>query len=73
MPTGSLMPIDVEPVEHGTVIVTTDVVGTLTGNQFPKAIVLRKGQPDLFSADQPRYVSHFATCPHADNHRKAKR
>lgn len=74
MPSGSLMPVDVEPVDHGTVIITTDTVGTLSGNTFPKAIVLHRDQPDLFHADQPRYVSHFATCPNAAKHRNgAKR
>jgi hypothetical protein len=71
MPSGALTPLDVDPVDDGTVVITTDTVGTFSGRTWPKAIVLKRSQPDLFSdPDQPRYVSHFATCPDAGVHRR---
>jgi hypothetical protein len=72
MPSGALTPLDVEPRDDGTIVITTETVGTLTGNTWPRAIVLKRGQPDLFLADQPRYVSHFATCPNAAAHRRRR-
>lgn len=70
MPSGALMPVDPHPVVDGTIVITTDTVGTLAGNTWPRAIVTKRGQPDLFDGDQPRYTSHFATCPFAGQHRR---
>ncbi|MGH3795990.1 MAG: hypothetical protein ACRDSP_13995 [Pseudonocardiaceae bacterium] len=56
---GKRMPIDGEPTETGTV--------SLTGHVPPLArVVSRTGR----YPGQRLYVSHFATCRHADLHRK---
>src|SRR5687768_11927283 len=62
---GKLMPVDPEPAERGSIVkvgMGTDGVAIVA--------YLRKGQLDEFD-DRPRYVSHFATCPDADEHRHA--
>lgn len=59
---GHPSPIDAEPVSEGNVVL--DVPDD--PREPPIARVLKKGQ----HAPMPRYVSHFATCPNADTHRK---
>lgn len=58
------MPVDPQPLETGGNIVLRD-----TGGPAPLAVVLtvakQFGRRNL-------YVSHFATCPHAARHRRAK-
>jgi hypothetical protein len=49
------MPLDAEPVENGNVV--------LEGN------VARVVGPNV-PVSGPRYVSHFATCPNAGEHRR---
>ena len=57
------MPVDAEPVPDGNLILTSD--------DPPRVIMHVLGQASLFDEpDPPRYVSHFATCPHADRHRR---
>lgn len=61
---GKPMPIDAEPRPDGNLI----IVGTLEGSPLVKV-----DPPGLF--DDPstaRYVSHFATCPNADEHRRPR-
>lgn len=57
---GKRMPLDPVAVEGGNVAVTN-------GDQ-PAARVLKSGEDA--AAGEWRGVSHFATCPHADQHRK---
>jgi len=52
------MPI--EEADDGNIVVEDD--GSLR--------VLDKGQQELFVGQ--RYISHFATCPHASQHRRPK-
>lgn len=59
-PTGKSMPVDVEPVDGGNVVITD-------GPQGLYAVVV--GSHEI---KQPAYVSHFATCPNAAAHRKAR-
>lgn len=54
--TGKLIPLDVEPVVDGNVVLQT-VSGEL------EAVVDPLGDP-------PRYKSHFVTCPNAKQHRR---
>lgn len=54
------IPIDLAPVDDGNV--------TLSDDRDPIATVHPPGQAPLDAG--PRYVSHFATCPDADRHRK---
>lgn len=59
---GKSMPLDAEPSADGNV----QLVGP------HEAAVVLAGL-DLYAAQQagvPLYVSHFATCPHAANHRR---
>jgi hypothetical protein len=51
------MPVDDEPVPDGNVLLDGD-----------RATVIDPGQ--LLLDDPPRFVSHFATCPNADHHRR---
>lgn len=60
---GKAMPVDVEPVEDGNVVLEDD--GDLV------ATVVPPGQ-GLLGDERPRYVSHFATCPNADEHRRPR-
>jgi len=63
---GNRMPINPDPVVNGNVILTER-----SGNQPPIATVLKKSQQDdLLLALEPRYVSHFATCPQSKQWRK---
>lgn len=75
---GKRMPLDPVPVECGNVIVDRDMLaldalGSLFVTDGPPpdnapVRVLRKGE--AVAPDVPRYVSHFATCPTADRHRR---
>ena len=58
--TGSIMPLDAEPTEDGNVILVGDQAHVLKGDLF---------EPML---EGPRYLSHFATCVGAAQHRKRK-
>ncbi len=63
---GAKMPVDPEPVEGGNVIVLSDA-----GLAGPLVKVL--GEPTLLDGlAEPtvRYVSHFATCPNAEEFRR---
>jgi len=54
---GKLMPLDAEPAERPSGVFRLEV---------------REGkEPLIFSAfGDPVYISHFATCPYADQHRR---
>ena len=56
------IPINRIPRVDGNIVLRRDARGVL------RAHFVNVGQPSLF--DEDRYVSHFATCPHADAHRK---
>jgi len=61
---GKLMPIDPEPVEGGNL----ELIGERNGRPL-----VRYRQPSLLEPpDGPRYRSHFASCPHAGQHRRAR-
>jgi hypothetical protein len=62
--TNSRMPVDPTPVPDGNVVLTRIDGGT------PVATVLAPGEMLLDSP--PLYVSHFVTCPQADQWRKDK-
>jgi hypothetical protein len=64
--TGKRIPIDPDPTPGGNVILSDD--------DPPVALVLPTGQASLFAlgTGADRYTSHFATCPNADAHRKAR-
>ena len=53
---GKRIPLDAEPVDDGNVELTMQGVAVV------------HGQPPMFDPG-PMYVSHFATCPNANEHR----
>lgn len=61
---GKRMPVDTHPVDDGNVLIVA------YDDKSPVLRVLKKGEdpPDEVS----RYVSHFVTCPHRDEHRKPR-
>ena len=63
--TGKLMPCDAAPISYKTV---------LPGIRDAMALVTKDGRVTrgLFDPDSKQigYVSHFATCPNANNHRR---
>ena len=58
---GMPMPIDGEPSPRGNIVISEEGVALVYRD--PSAVAPRY-------ADEPRYLSHFATCPNADDHRK---
>lgn len=77
---GRRMPLDPAPVEDGNVIVDQDMrlldklasayVGDSPPPEGAPVRVLHKFE--LIDPDVPRYRTHFASCPAADRHRRAK-
>jgi hypothetical protein len=59
---GKRAPIDASPTEGG-----TTVLRERPGEEAPLAIF---GVPDDAFPGEPRYTSHFATCPHASDWRQ---
>ena len=59
---GRLMPLDDKPADDGTVWIV-DGKGVTAGNVSMFEDMLQG----------PKYKSHFATCPQAQEHRKAKK
>lgn len=59
---GRPMPLDAEPNPAGTCTLEHTAEGALLVRVDPS--------PPLEVDTRPRYTSHFATCPHADQHRK---
>jgi hypothetical protein len=51
------MPLDAEPTDDGTVVISTNLLGDLVGTVEP-------------AATAPKRKSHFATCPDAVKFRK---
>ena len=61
---GKAMPVDAEPVPDGNVVYTGRPV---TNDQCRTAPGVRvESQPPMFDDGEPRYTSHFATCPDAE-------
>jgi hypothetical protein len=58
---GKFMPVDAEPREDGNLTLTD-------ADPIPHVTVIKAGQ----TVDGPRYVSHFATCSNAAQHRRRK-
>lgn len=61
--TGRRVPIDPDPVPDGNLVLVA-----LRPGATPLVRYLRKHEP--VAPTSPRYVSHFATCPQADQFRK---
>lgn len=64
-PRGRQMPVDAEPVDHGTVALSVDTAGRQV------ATVVSRGQGTAArAAGVALHTSHFATCPYAGHHRR---
>jgi hypothetical protein len=61
---GKNIPLDATPTEDGNIAAHRDTTGQL------RARVLRHG--DTVAEWEIRGTAHWATCPHADQHRKPK-
>jgi len=59
---GKPIPLDPDPRPDGNLV----VIETADWNGLPLARPAELGDPP----DGPRYVTHFATCPDADTHRR---
>lgn len=67
--TGKRMPVDAEPCATGNLYVFApdDPQGAL------ESVPVSSADPRAVKArDRSRFVSHFATCPAADSHRRAR-
>lgn len=63
-PGGKSIPVDEDPSENGNIVI--DVVDSqLVASVFKNAEMAR-----AFSPEEPRYVSHFVTCPDSGEWRK---
>jgi hypothetical protein len=61
---GKRMPVDDQPVPDGNLVLSDPTPGAYA----PVAAAFDPQQ--LLIDDPPRFVSHFATCPQADQYRK---
>lgn len=64
---GRRMPVDRDPVDGGNVLLAPSVE---PGGSPTATVVGKRVQETLFGDNGPRYVSHFATCPDANRHRR---
>lgn len=66
---GKNIPLDPEPREDGNIVRTSS---TKDGQiHFDARVIVGRTEHAMY-ADQPLYVSHFATCPNAAQHRKPR-
>lgn len=63
---GNRMPVDAQPSSDGNILLERRPDGALI------AVVSEPGGLELPGLAAPRYKSHFATCPNASEHRRAR-
>jgi hypothetical protein len=63
-PGGKAMPVDEDPVEDGNILIDVEHC-QLVARVYGSAEMARKAAPE-----EPRYVSHFQTCPQAPEWRR---
>jgi len=64
------MPLDPVPVADGNVVFTGRSLTNDRGIARPEVRV--EDTASMFDDGEPRYVTHFASCPHADQHRRTR-
>lgn len=70
-PEGKVMPLDPAPRDDGNLVRTGARSSTRMGTDVDVVRYVDTDTPALPGIDPPdRYVSHFATCPHADHWRR---
>lgn len=68
---GKMMPLDVDPRDDGNLVLTGTTATARSGDRVPVVRYVDGEAPALPGLDPPtRYVSHFATCEHADSWRR---
>lgn len=68
---GNRMPLDRDPAPDGTIVLSDpdpDAYAPVALHYSPPDEPLLPGMPE-----PPRFRSHFATCPYADQHRRKER
>ena len=73
-PAGENIPLDVEPAPDGNIVMTRGVGGAIA-RVLPSPRKTNMTQDDrialALAVGQPRYVSHFATCPQGRDWRRS--
>ena len=72
-PAGKPTPLDAEPVKPAD---HRALYWVLVSEETTSAVTHKLGSPALVAAEErgrPIYLSHFATCPNAARHRKARK
>lgn len=69
--TGRAMPLDPDPTADGNVVIERGAAVVLPRQRDTGPTLFEQEPPP--PDDRPRYTSHFATCPNAASHRKARR
>jgi hypothetical protein len=69
---GTRMPVDRDPVADGNIEIVDRTRLPEENDWTPVIRVLKKGDGDTLFEPPDRYVSHFATCPNAPQHRRKK-
>lgn len=64
------MPLDPDPRDDGNIVMTGRTVRNRFGQHVPQVRYLEQGATLPGLGPEPRYVSHFATCPDADDWRR---
>lgn len=68
---GRMMPLDPHPRADGNLVLTGSTATARAGGRVPVVRYLDGEAPSLPGIDPgERFVSHFATCPHADEWRQ---
>lgn len=67
---GRAMPVDPEPVANGNIIDTGDVC--VGGAHVVRVLTKEQREQPRGMFDEPRYVSHFATCPNGDEFQRSR-
>jgi hypothetical protein len=66
---GKRMPVDDQPVPDGNLVLSDPTPGAYAPTA---AHYVQPDQLTLFGDEPPRFTSHFATCPNADQHRRTR-
>lgn len=66
---GKAMPIDADQVPTGNIRLTGRTRADRYGRSAPEVEYTEASSLFTEEVDEPRYVSHFATCPNAAEHR----
>lgn len=63
---GKRIPLDPDPVDNGNIA----IIGEREDQYGKSPLVEYRATDPLPGMSEPKYVTHFATCPNAQQHRK---